>query len=75
MASRASALLVTLLLLTIITTIVVLMFQAVTIDRRLAADFQTGVQARTISQFALHYTIPTPFSFYNLPMPDNLTIT
>jgi hypothetical protein len=52
-ASNASALLVTLLLLTIITTIVVLMFQAVTTDRRLASDFQTGVQARTISQFAV----------------------
>ena len=65
LASRASALLVTLLLLTIVTTIVVLMFQAVTIDRRLAADFQKGVQARTISQFALDDALQTLQSALN----------
>jgi len=65
LASRASALLVTLLLLTIVTTIVVLMFQAVTIDRRLAADFQKGVQARAISQFALDDALQTLQSALN----------
>lgn len=60
-ASRASAsaLVVTLLLLTIVTTIVVLMFQTVTTDRRMAADFQKGVQARTIAQFALDDAMQT----------------
>jgi hypothetical protein len=65
LASRASALLVTLLLLTIVTTIVVLMFQAVTIDRRLASDFQKGVQARAISQFALDDAMQTLQSALN----------
>lgn len=65
LASRASALLVTLLLLTIVTTIVVLMFQAVTIDRRLASDFQKGVQARAISQFALDDALQTLQSALN----------
>lgn len=58
-APRGIALLVTLLMLSILTLLVVLMFQAVTADRRLAADFNKATEARVFSQTALDDAMQT----------------